>query len=61
MGYTETRPIDAKLETHVEEHGCGTGDINDPRYVGGFLHCQIAKTLWDALPEDKQILFGGAP
>ena len=47
-----------ELERHLEEHGCGTGDLKDPRYVGGFLHCPEAKAIWDALPEDEQILFG---
>ena len=44
------QPLRDALTRHLDEHGCGTDDFNDPRYVSGFLHCEDAKRLWDLLP-----------
>lgn len=42
------------LGDHLDEHGCGTGDIHDPRYVGGWMHCPVAAALWDAIPIEER-------
>jgi hypothetical protein len=44
------------LEEHLDEHGCGCGDIRHPSYIGGFLHCPEAKRLFDLLPDGDRIL-----
>ena len=55
---TLAEPLRKALDTHLDEHGCGTGDTTDPRYVGGFWYCPEAKRLWDLLPEGDRIVFG---
>ena len=38
------------LDKHLEEHNCGTGDLESFDYVGGFINCPAAKELWDNMP-----------
>lgn len=48
----------AELNAHLDEHGCGTGDYRDPRYIGGFANCPVAAALWDLLPPSERICLG---
>lgn len=50
------QPLRDALDRHLNEHGCGTGDTTDPRYVGGFFHCPEAKRLWDLMPAGDRIV-----
>lgn len=50
--------INREFEAHLGEHGCGTGDRRDPRYVGGFSNCPTAMAMWDLLPDGYRIVFG---
>lgn len=52
---TLAEPLRRALDVHLDEHGCGTGDAHDPRYVGGFIHCPEASALWDLLPDCDRI------
>lgn len=49
-------PLRLALDSHLDEHGCGTGNYKDPRYIGGFSHCPTAEALWDLLPDGDRIL-----
>jgi hypothetical protein len=50
--------ISEQLMVHLDEHGCGTGDIRDPRYIGGFGNCPTAMEPFNAQPEGYRILLG---
>jgi len=56
VAVTLAEPLRRALDRHLDEHGCGTGDHTDPRYVGGFLNCPAAKELWDLLPDGDRIV-----
>jgi hypothetical protein len=58
VAVTLAEPLRRALDAHLDEHGCGTGDIADDRYVGGFFHCSEAKRLWDMLPAGDRICIG---
>jgi hypothetical protein len=53
---TLAEPLRRALDAHLDEHGCGTGNTADPRYIGGFLHCPEAEKLWDMLPAGDRIM-----
>jgi hypothetical protein len=55
---TLAEPLRRAFHAHLDEHGCGTGDPRDPRYVGGFGHCDEALRLWRLLPAGDQVLIG---
>jgi hypothetical protein len=46
------------FDGHLAEHGCATGDPQDPSYAGGFIHCPEAARLWGLLPDGDRIVFG---
>jgi hypothetical protein len=56
VAMTLAEPLRKALDVHLDEHGCGTGDVADPRYVGGFWYCPEAKSLWDLLPDGDRIV-----
>ena len=58
VAMTLAEPLRKALDAHLDEHGCGTGDSADPRYVGGFWYCPEAKRLWDMLPAGDRIVVG---
>jgi hypothetical protein len=58
VAMTLAEPLRRALDLHLDEHGCGTGDPQDPRYVGGFIHCPEAAQLWDMLPAGDRIVIG---
>jgi hypothetical protein len=44
------------FERHLDQHQCGTGDHKSPHYIGGFMKCPEAVSLWRLLPDDDQII-----
>jgi hypothetical protein len=44
------------FERHLDQHQCGTGDYKSPHYIGGFIKCPEAMSLWKLLPDDDQII-----
>jgi hypothetical protein len=53
-----SEPLRRAFQDHLDVHGCGTGDHNDPRYIGGFGHCPEAMRLFGLQPEAEQVLVG---
>ena len=53
---TLAEPLRKALDAHLDDHGCGTGDVHDPRYTGGFLHCPEASRLFALLPDGDRVL-----
>jgi hypothetical protein len=56
VAVTLAEPLRRAFDKHLDEHGCGTGDPADPRYVSGFIHCPAARELWDLLPDGDRIM-----
>jgi hypothetical protein len=56
VGAVLAEPLRRQFETHLEHHGCGTGDTADPRYIGGFGHCPTAMELFRLLPPGDTIV-----
>jgi hypothetical protein len=46
----------ALFSRHAAEHGCGTGDVKSPSYVGGFMNCPEASRLFGALDERDSVV-----
>lgn len=57
VAVTLAEPLRRALDAHLDEHGCGTGDVHDPAYCSGFIHCPGAKLLWDLLPDGDKIMW----
>lgn len=56
---TLAEPLRRAFGNHLAAHGCGTGDIRDPRYIGGFGECPGAMALFELLPPwDKAVIAG---
>lgn len=56
---TAAKVAEAALERHLAEHGCGTDDVHDPRYVGGMAECPDAMAIYDQIPsERRRVMFG---
>ncbi len=47
-----------RLDKHLKKHGCGTGDVKSPTYIGGMAHCEEAMRLWDVLPGKDRVVIG---
>lgn len=53
------RPINLwRFNRHLDRHGCGTGDVRDPRYMGGFSNCPTAMKLQSRLPWEDTVAIG---
>ena len=53
---TLAEPLRRAFRAHLDEHGCATRDPGDPRYIGGFGHCEEAMRLWYLQPAGDRVV-----
>jgi hypothetical protein len=53
-----SEPLRKAFHDHLDAHGCGIGDYEDGRYIGGFSHCPEAVRLFGLQPEAEQVIIG---